>query len=861
MHQKRVIEITLDRKEHRLVRNGEEVHLRRKPFAMLSYLVDNKGVLLTFQQILDNVWPDTVVSRNSIKDYVAEIRKVLNDNAASPSCIQTVRGVGYRYLGGITVDTSDRQVYGLISNVTPIVGRGEELKSLYSTILDSGCRLLSLTGPGGIGKTRLALALGNMLSESTSVAFVKLGHAKTSESTIEAIADCLKISMKNQVPDIDMLVSSLTDRDMILILDNLSTETQCLNVTKSLLEYFPLIKVVVTSRAECGLYGEWLYNVSGLPTGMSDQTALSALTGIPDAIKLFIQCAKRANPTFEVNSSDVVDLNGICEILRGIPLAIEIAAPWMKTLSPNELLTALNVDKSLLENPQPIDGYGNLSLLTLMRQHWDSLTLIEKTTLGVASLFRGHCSESALLEIAQTSKYTINDLVKKSMLVQLKNDRVDMHDVMRSYAREWMRNQDDCTQYQKGFIRFIVKLVETADYEFLTSRQFYWINLLEIEMQNIREALEYCLSDTSDTRFATSSEGLTIVGDLALFWFTANHWREGIRYTRLMLEAGRDQPAEIRSRAELTLGGLLALSDDLEEAETCLNRSANVFCNGPAKQKARTFIAQAVVYRLQGRFTESISACKNSLEVYARYPDDGSVLIALDCMGQSYMAQRKYELAIETFEHGLTIGEQVGLTTSLPHTLINLARSYRANNDYEKARKIVKKCLQVARDMDIKIYVGQALLCCAWIQIDDHRFNTATHILSEAKDIFLFLGDQTGVAECMDALAVLSEKSSDLESAAQLFYASKKMRNEMGCQSPTDYRSLVEASFNRVHNSLSSQRLLQHRALGCSLTPQLLIKKQLYRLGYGSECARQTEHVSSKIPEQVRCLAASSDYS
>lgn len=837
MHQKRSPEITLDRKEHRLVCNGKDVHLPRKPFAMLSYLVENEGTLLTYQQILDSVWPTTVVSKHSVKDYVADIRKVLHDNAASPSYIQTVRGVGYRYLGGIADSNSAYEAFGLISDVTPFVGRIEELNSLCSTLLDPECRLLSLIGPGGIGKTRLALALGNRLRKKTSIAFVKLGHAKTRSLIIEAIAKCLNISLKNQAPDIGVLSSDLCDRKMIIILDNVFSAVECLNVIKSMLEHFPLIKIVITSRAKCGVYGEWLYNVDGLPTLLSEEERL------PDAVKLFVQAAKRASPGFEVASTDVADLYRICEILRGIPLAIEIAAPWMKTLNPGELLTALSADKTLLENLQAIDGYGDLSLLSLMRQHWDSLTSIEKTTLGVASLFCGQCSKSALLEVAQTSDYTINDLLQKSMLVQLKSGRLEMHDVMRSYASDWMSKQNNCIDYQKSFIRYVAKMIAKADSEILTSRQFYWINLLEIEMQNIREVLELCLSDTPQTRFATRVEGLKIIGDLALFWFTANHWREGIRYARLMLEAGHDVPVAIRSRAELTLGGLLALSDDLEEAEACLHRSAIAFCQGPAKQKARTFIAQAVVYRLQGRYSDSIKACKNSLDVYTESPDDGSVLIALVCLGQSYMAQRNYDLAIETFEHSLTVSDQVGVTTSLPHTLINLARSYWANQENKKARMLAQKCLPIAREMDIKIYVGQTLLCCAWIEIVEHQFDQATHFISEATDVFLFLGDQTGLIECMDAVAVLSANTSDYESAAQLFYASEKMRNDLGFHSPADCRELVNTALDSVHQQLSPQKLRHHRTLGCSLTPELLIKKQLCR--YHNNSVRQIDHLSA----------------
>ncbi len=830
MGQQRSVNLAIDPYEYRLTRNGEDIRLRKKPFAMLAYFVRNVDTLLTYQQIMENVWPDTVVSKHSVKDYVADLRKALNDSADSPGYIQTVRGVGYRYLGGIKVIGARKAhvSFGFISDVTPFVGREYELQELCAIVEGAECRLLTLTGSGGIGKTRLAIELGRHLNKAMDVAFVRLGHMDDEATIINEIASCLNISLKNIAPDIGVLVAGLVDRKMALILDNVSSESQALVVIKPLLEQLPRLKIIATSRSECALYGEWVYNVTGLSTESTNEIN-------SDAVKLFVQSAERANHVLVSGSVEFKDIAEICRSLHGIPLAIELAAPWVKTLQPVELLNALQRDKNVLENPRPINGYGNLSLHALMKQHWDSLDQLEQVTLGVASMFRGDFSRRALLAVAQTPNFTIESLLSKSMLAEAESKRIEMHDVLRSYAKEWMLRKDDYLEFRKKYVKFIADMVLVADKELLTHKQAYWLQELECEIRNIRDVIELCISDKYETRFASSAQGLLIIGDLALFWFIANHWREGIQYSRRMLVAGREEPADTRCRAELTLGGLLALSNKLSEAEYYLAHCASVFTSGPSKYKARTFIAQAIVYRLQGRCKKAIVASECSLEVYAEFPDDGSVLIALACTGQAYMELGMYDLAIETFSHSLAVGEEVGVTASLPHAMVNLARSYWASKETQKASYMAFECLAISRKMGIKIYVGQSLLCCAWIDLEQRKTQPAEIYLCEAADIFLMLGDRTGLAESIEALALLAVYKKEFESGVQLFTASRKMRKRLGSQAPVDCRELVESAIQTVRSALSRESLRQQQTLGFTLTPELLVKKQFSKLGYNPQ--------------------------
>jgi len=513
-------------------------------------------------------------------------------------------------------------------------------------------------------------------------------------------------------------------------------------------------------------------------------------------------------------------------------LAIEIAATWVRTLSLQSLSDAIKIDKSLSTQVQPIAGYGDLSLSVLMHQHWESLNSEEKTTMGVLSLFRNSASEEALIAISGCKEETIERLTGKTMCTRIEGNRYELHEVMRDYAGEWLSNSSNSDRYKGMYIDYYVEFVQAADNRILTADQFQWLKLLNLEKRNLRQALKWCEADSS---FASHDQGLEIICNLSMCWFVSNAWREGIQWSSQMLQRSVQSDSEKRAGAELTLAGLYALSESFTEAEEMLLRCAHAFSRGPSKLKARTCIALGIVYRRLGRFSDSIDQCKASLSIYAEYPDDGDALVALAGLGQSYLESGDYELAIETFELSVDKCELLGVISSLPHTLVNLARAYWATGSVQKANEKLEQCLSVAEAVGIKIYIAQSHVVRGWIEIQSSNVEKALTSFFLAAEMFQELGHQTGLSECINGMAVCASQTNYISEAAQLLAASNKLQEELGIVNRTDCRSYIGEASRKVKTTLSESQLTNCSLFGRSLSARLLISEFYKKSGHKTD--------------------------
>ncbi len=327
---------------------------------------------------------------------------------------------------------------GLVRQPTTFVGRAAELAEIRRLLGGPDCRLLSIVGPGGIGKTRLALEAAAQLGEqfADGLAVVGLAQVTAAEQVAGAISDALGLTLAAGLPVAEALLDALRDRDALLVLDNLEHVLDAVPLLAVLLHEAPDLRLLVTSRERLHLQREWIIELSGLALpGVSNGTTLESV----DAIRLFVERASQAAGAFTLTPANSGAVTNICRLLGGLPLGIELAAAWVRALTPAEIAAELERGLDFLaQNTRDADERHS-SLRVVIDASWARLTGDEQRVLLRLAVFRGGCTREAAVEVAAATLPLLTALIDKSMVgrdTTHATTRYTLHELVRQYAEE-----------------------------------------------------------------------------------------------------------------------------------------------------------------------------------------------------------------------------------------------------------------------------------------------------------------------------------------------------------------------------------------------------------------------------------------
>ncbi|HJR80178.1 MAG TPA: helix-turn-helix domain-containing protein [Anaerolineales bacterium] len=316
---------------------------------------------------------------------------------------------------------------------TPLVGREHEIRVITEQLLEPACRLLTLIGPGGIGKTRLAIEAGSQ-SEShfaDGVYFISLSGVGMTESIIPAIADTLGLAFSGPAEPVVQVTNFLRTQKILLVIDSMEHLLEGGSLLGEILRQTRQIKILVTSREPLRLQWEWLFEVRGLPILEEIDTNFERNS----AIMLFVQRARQVSQNFSLDSDDMEALVRICKLVGGLPLAIELAASWARILSCREIALELERDLDILETKKLDVPQRHRSIKNVFDHSWTLLSNEERTLLMRLSVFQGGFSREAAISVTCASLPTLSALVDKSLLRHSKTpDRYALHELIRQYA-------------------------------------------------------------------------------------------------------------------------------------------------------------------------------------------------------------------------------------------------------------------------------------------------------------------------------------------------------------------------------------------------------------------------------------------
>jgi predicted ATPase/DNA-binding CsgD family transcriptional regulator len=669
--------------------------------------------------------------------------------------------------------------------VTALVGREQSVAEAEALLRRDDVRLLTITGPGGVGKTRLASAVAANVADrfADGVVVVPLHAVRAYGHVMGTIARAL--GLFDGEGDLEQrLVVHIEDRRLLLVLDNFEHVVDAAPSVAALIAASPSLKVAVTSRTRLRVRGE-----QELPLAPLERA---------DAVSLFLERARSVRPNFEVDATDRETIAEICGHLDDLPLAIELAATRIKVLSPPTMLARLGHRLDLLTSGPRDSPSRHRALRDAIGWSVDLLEADERTLFRRLAVFVGGCTLDAVEDVCRGELDDLASLVDKS-LVRVDGERFGMLETIREYAVELLDASAEGEGVRRAHVEHYLRFVEAATAGVATNDQRGWRSSLEGDHDNLRAALRFSLS-TGDPETA-----LQICAALWLFWLERGYLSEG----RLWLEealAGSSEASPARARALSGNAVLAHYQGDYDRAEELsLDALERFRALDDSRGIAEAYTGLALVQRTRGDYPSAERRFREALDVYEVLGDEEGIARALDRLAMSLVVAGEMARARPLFERSLKLFRRLGDSHGVALGLYGLAAT-RPPGGEVAALAHASECLDILRAVGDRRSYGKALWTAADINADLGNFDTAGTEFQESLTLFVEFGDRWFGGIVLESAGFLAAATGDAERAVRLLGAADAIRTALGVPLWVGFRERHEDVLAETRNRLGEPR-------------------------------------------------------
>jgi predicted ATPase/class 3 adenylate cyclase len=646
------------------------------------------------------------------------------------------------------VRSMDVRRTNLPHQLTSFIGRAREVARVKELLTET--QLLTLTGPGGTGKTRLAIQAAAALQDefADGCFFVPLSPISDPSLLLSTVAQVLGVQEAGDRPMAETLHEYLEPKELLLVLDNFEQILEAGPAVGDLVSSNPRLKIVVTTRAVLHVHGEHEFPVPPLALPEPGEHPSAESLGQYEAVALFIQRARAMRPDFEVTNENAPAVAEICARLDGLPLAIELAAARVKFLEPDDVLARLSDRLSLLRGGAKDLPTRQQTLRDAIAWSYDLLDEDEQALFRLFSVFVGGWTLDAAEAVMDGDADVfegVASLVDKSLVrrlpQELSGSRFSMLMTIREFAWERLLVSPEADEVRRRHAELFLGLTEEAEPNLTGPEHMTWLDRIERDHDNIRSALRWSVEKDR------AEVGLRMGGALWRFWHLRGHFTEGRAWiTELLVQPSAQPRSAARAKGLNGLAGLVYWQGDYDLASTYWNES---------------------------------------LEIWKELGERGQIAEVLYSLAYIATIRAEFDRAMALFDESTTLFREVGDKRGEGNARMSLGMGYQLAGDLEAAALEIKGALPLVEEAGDTFGTANALGMLGRVASEQGQFEEATGYMVRTLRMFMSLGDMSGIAFTLDDLAAVAIGKGRFERAIVLTAAAQNIRDTLGGAAPT----------------------------------------------------------------------------
>jgi predicted ATPase/class 3 adenylate cyclase len=662
----------------------------------------------------------------------------------------------------------------LPSRATSLIGRQAEIENVLSQIRRPDVRLITMVGPGGIGKTSLAIESGRVLTDEfhDGVYIVFLAPVTDAQFVPSAIAQVLGFFLHTGIPVIDQLKEYIAERKILLILDNFEHLTQASPMIAQILEGCPNLKILATSRIVLRLQWEWEYPVPPLPFAKTPNKKKYDSASLSPSVELFVQRAHAIDPHFTPVGKDYEVIAEICDRLDGLPLAIELAAARIKVLSPKTILSRLCKRLDLLRGGRSDLPERHQTLRHAVGWSYDLLKKDEQSLFRKLGVYAGgftlEAAEAVHTQMTGKEGDGLDIIIslRDQSLIRISDTksvepRYMILETIREYALEQLMHEGEIEEARKAHAAWYLGKAEEASLHFNGPDSRMWLDAVEADLDNYRAALKWAAESTDATT------GLRLCNALWRFWVIRAFLQEGVSQLQTQLANATGTHLDVlRATALNAYGTLLHELSDYKGAYESLTEAVNILRRGEEKIVLATALNNLGWVAGQiGNLDEAEKYSREAYEIHLLLDNKRGMGVSMNNMGFICFSKSDYDQMRQYYQKHYALMEEIGDKRSMGYSLLCQTYGEQDSGDIQSAQLKIDRATQLILEVDDRQLIGWATTLQALLFFHTRKFENARQYLRDTVEEATLLHNRLIVSLELVLLGASEMKLDNLQQA------------------------------------------------------------------------------------------------